>query len=133
MRIAVSGTHRNGKTTLVEAFVHANADFELEAEPYEQLLEAGEEFLDHFDPEAFIRQLEHLVGRRSRSPADRKVVFDRSPLDFLAYLAATDRSNGWRSIPSDVLELAASGLQHLDLVAWLPLRSSHRDNPGRSL
>jgi hypothetical protein len=133
MRIAIAGTHRNGKTTLAEAFVRTHAGFELEPEPYEQLLEAGDDFLDHYDPSAFTKQLDHLVNRLARRPPGSDVVFDRSPLDFLAYIAASDRSSGWHSIDSDVLELAASGLECLDLIAWAPLASSGRTGPGRSL
>lgn len=130
MRIAVAGTHRNGKTSLTEAFVRARPDFDLEPEPYEQMLEAGEDFLDHYEPEAFTRQLEHLVGRLTLREPGEKVIFDRSPMDFLAYLAACDRTDGWSSIESDVIRTASTGLAHLDLVVWLPLRS--RSGPATS-
>lgn len=133
MRIAIAGTHRNGKTTLTEAIARARPEFEVVPEPYEQLLEQGEDFLDHYAAEAFIRQLEHQVGCLSRCAPGDDIVLDRSPLDFLAYLAATDGTAGWDAIGLDVLEMAAFGLQHLDLVAWLPLREKTGDDHGRSL
>lgn len=123
MRIAVAGTHRNGKTTLAEAVVRARPELEFEPEPYEQVLEAGEDFLDPYDPEAFTRQLEHLVTRLSRRMPGDKVIFDRSPLDFLAYLAARDPSAGWSAVAGSVLESASVGLRHLDLIVWLPLKA----------
>lgn len=133
MRIAVSGTHRNGKTTLVEAFARGHTDFQVEPEPYEQLLESGEDFLDHYDPGTFILQLEHLVSRLSRRQAGDKVIFDRSPFDFLAYVAVCDEGGPDSfSVGSDLLELAARGLEHLDLVVWLPLRSGAERAPKRS-
>ena len=133
MRIAVSGTHRIGKTTLVEEFARAHPGFEVEPEPYEQLLEAGEDFLDHFDPDAFVMQLEHLVSRLSRRTAGEKVIFDRSPFDFLAYVAASEerRLNSF-SVNPDLVGLAVEGLNHLDLIAWLPLESSAEGTARRS-
>jgi hypothetical protein len=132
MRIAIAGTHRNGKTTLAEAIARARPEFEVVAEPYEQLLEQGEDILDPYAPEAFTRQLEHQVSSLSRCVPGDEVIFDRSPLDFLAYLAATDGTAGWGAIELDVLEIAAFGLQHLDLIAWLPLNEKGGNEPGRS-
>lgn len=133
MRIAISGTHRNGKTALAEAIGRARPDFRVVPEPYEGLLEEGEDFLDHYAPEAFIRQLEHQVKGLSRCLPGDRVVFDRSPLDFLAYLAAMDGSAGWSAISVEVLELATSGLRRVDLVLWLPLRETRAELSGRSL
>ena len=133
MRIAIAGTHRNGKTTLAEAIARALPDYEVVPEPYEQLLEQGEDFLDHYAPETFIRQLEHQVSCLSRCGPGDKIVFDRSPLDFMAYLAASDGTAGWESIGLDVLEVAAVGLQYLDLIAWVPLSEKRGHDHGRSL
>lgn len=134
MRIAVSGTHRTGKTSLVEALARVRPDFELEPEPYEQLLESGEDFLDHYDPESFVVQLEHLVTRLSRRTAYDRVIFDRSPFDFLAYVAASEaRRLDSQPVGSDLVELAARGLDHLDLVVWLPLHAEGEARVSRSL
>lgn len=134
MRIAVSGTHRNGKTTLVEAFASAHPDFQVEPEPYEQLLEAGEDFLDHYDPDTFVMQLEHLVTRLSRRTAGDRVIFDRSPFDFLAYvIVSEERRLDSSSVGPALVEMAARGLNHLDLVVWLPLGSGSGARARRSL
>jgi hypothetical protein len=87
MRIGISGTHGTGKTTLVQALStrlrgHATAD-----EPYYLLEEEGHEF--GFPPS--VEDYRALLARSIRSlgsPLPR-VVFDRTPLDYLAYLAAT--------------------------------------------
>ena len=133
MRIAIAGTHRYGKTTLTEAVARALPGYEVVPEPYEELLEQGEDFLDHYAPETFIMQLEHQVSRLSRCVPGDKIVFDRSPLDFLAYLAASDQTARWESIDLHVLDLAAVGLQYLDLIAWVPLREEWAIEHGRSL
>ena len=89
MRIGISGTHGTGKTTLAEALCahlpgHVTAD-----EPYYLLEEEGHEF--GFPPS--LEDYRALLARSLRSlsslPLLPRVVFDRTPLDYLAYLAAT--------------------------------------------
>jgi len=55
MRIAVSGTHGVGKSTLIEEFLRAHPDFVHEPEPYVVLVEDyGEEFSAEPCPEDFL-------------------------------------------------------------------------------
>jgi hypothetical protein len=88
MRVGISGTHGTGKTTLAEALCaclpgHVAAD-----EPYYLLEEEGYEF--EFPPS--LEDYRALLARSVRSltapPLLRRIVFDRTPLDYLAYLAA---------------------------------------------
>lgn len=89
MRIAVSGTHCTGKTTLIEAFIAAHPDFDYEPEPYVALVEDyGEDFSSEPLIEDYLRQLEFYVERVGHYSASDKVIFERSPLDFLAYILA---------------------------------------------
>lgn len=136
MRLAITGTHRNGKTTLAEAAGLLLPRFAVEPEPYEQLLESGDEFLDDGGPESFLVQLRHLVGRLAVTRPTDDVIFDRSPLDFVAYIMASDelqlgRTRG--SIEPGVLELASAGLASLELIAFLPLRREAGPSHRRSL
>jgi deoxyadenosine/deoxycytidine kinase len=128
MRIAVAGTHRNGKTTLVEAVGNVLRDFAMEAEPYEQLLETGDDFIDDQDPEVFVRQLEFQVARMSNAALGQNVIYDRSPLDFVAYVMALDELQLGRrtAVEPVILELAASAMSCLDLIAYVPLRPEKR-------
>jgi hypothetical protein len=128
MRIAVAGTHRNGKTTLVEAVGNVLSDFAIEAEPYEQLLEAGESFIDDQDPDVFVRQLEFQAARMSNAALGQNVIYDRSPLDFVAYVMALEELQlGCRTaVEPMILELAASATSCLDLIAYVPLPPEKR-------
>jgi hypothetical protein len=89
MRVGISGTHGTGKTTLAEALCvrlpgHVTAD-----EPYYLLEEEGHQF--GFPPS--LEDYRALLARSVRSltspPLLPGVVFDRTPLDYLAYMSAT--------------------------------------------
>src|ERR1700730_13723878 len=101
MRVGITGTHGTGKTTLAGALCarrpgHVRAD-----EPYCLLEEEGHEF--GFPPS--LEDSRALLARSLRSlsspPLLPGVVFDRTPLDYLAYLAATGED------PSDEASAAA--------------------------
>jgi AAA domain len=115
VRVGVSGTHGTGKTTLVDALCtrlpgHVAAD-----EPYFLLEEEGHEFefppsLDDF--RALYRRSVHILG----VPAS-KIVFDRTPLDYLAYLAAHGADLDREADPSVLRPALAS----LDLLIATPI------------
>jgi AAA domain len=118
VRIAVSGTHCSGKTTLVEAFLAAHGHYLHEPEPYEWLDELSAEP----SAEDFYRQLELSVERLRGHAPGANVIAERSPLDFLAYLLAfpdLGRSGRDCELAAEAAELAASGIAHLDLLVVL--------------
>jgi len=89
MRVGISGTHGTGKTTLAEALCaclpgHAAAD-----EPYYLLEEEGYEFEFPASLEDYRTLLARSVRSLTSPPMLRRIIFDRTPLDYLAYMAAT--------------------------------------------
>jgi hypothetical protein len=87
MRIAVSGTHLTGKSTLVETLGARMPDHRTVQEPYEMLLERGYEFDHPPSVEDFVVQLKQSIASlRRRSP---NIILDRCPLDFVGYLSTT--------------------------------------------
>jgi AAA domain len=89
MRVGISGAHGTGKTTLAGALCAHLPGHVATDEPYSLLEEEGYEF--GFPPS--LEDYRALLARSVRSltspllPAG--VVFDRTPLDYLAYMAAT--------------------------------------------
>jgi predicted ATPase len=88
MRVGISGTHGTGKTTLAQELCarlpgHVTAD-----EPYYLLEEEGYEF--GFPPSLVDYRALLTCSVRSLSSPPRRpsVIFDRTPLDYLAYMAA---------------------------------------------
>src|SRR6185295_8260084 len=89
MRIAISGTHCCGKSTLIDQFLLAHPDFAHEPEPYEALQDDyGETFAAEPCAEDFYRQLEYNAGRLREYGRGDRVIFERSPADYLAYMLA---------------------------------------------
>lgn len=88
MRIAISGTHRVGKSTLIEALAEHLPAYRVIDEPYALLEEEGHELSDPPTIEDFEVQLGRSLEIAEDLPRDALV--DRCPLDFLAYLRALD-------------------------------------------
>jgi predicted ATPase len=89
MRVGISGTHGTGKTTLAQALCgrlpgHVTAD-----EPYYLLEEEGYEFAFPPSQEDYRALLARSVRSLASPLARPEVIYDRTPLDYLAYLAAT--------------------------------------------
>lgn len=125
VRLAISGTHCSGKTTLAEDFLAAHRDYVHEPEPYEWLEEVfGEAAGGEPNVDDFLRQLELSVDRLRSYRHGAKVVAERSPVDFLAYLLAlTDLRRTGRDCQmiASAAELTVSGLASIDLLVVLPL------------
>lgn len=122
MRIAVSGTHGSGKTTLVEDFVAAHPEYAHVPEPFELLSERGVAFSDPPTVADYVEQLEHSIATLYERETEADVIFERCPLDFIAYLSVLGRRAGSEPFDVDsVLEDVADAIDTLDLAVFLPL------------
>ena len=125
MRVAVSGTHGVGKSTLIDEFVRRHPEFVHEPEPYTVLVEdLGEEFSAEPCVEDFLRQLEFNIDRLQQHAPEENVIFERCPVDFLAYIHALDPQSG-----ETLLESVSEAMQHLDLIVYLPLEAPTDEFP----
>jgi predicted ATPase len=122
MRIAFSGTHRVGKSTLVEALADALPGYASVDEPYWLLEEDGYEQSDPPSIEDFEAQMERAILEIEQS--DANVLFDRCPADVLAYMLTHDDAG---SIDADEwIERAREALDALDLVVLVPIEEPDR-------
>src|ERR1044072_3889395 len=125
MRIAVSGTHGMGKSTLIDEFLRRHPEFNHEPEPYTVMVEdLGEEFSAEPCVEDFLRQLEFNIERLNQHAPGENVIYERCPVDFFAYVHALDQKSA-EALPEPVSE----ALQHLDLIVYLPLEETSEDYP----
>ena len=130
MRIAVSGTHCCGKSTLIDAFLLAHPDFSHEPEPYTVLVEDyGEVFAAEPSADDFYRQLEFNVDRLRRYRSGERVIYERSPVDFLAYLLGLNdlkRDGEAARLVEKSVGIVIDAIQFLDLIVFLPLNDGDR-------
>jgi hypothetical protein len=119
VRIAITGTHGVGKSTLVEGLRLRLPGHDAIKEPFYTLAEAGFAFELPPTTEQFALLVSESV--RALSLKRRNVVFDRCPLDYLAYLIALSGQPAFSSETwhAGIREVISS----LDLLVYLPLNT----------
>ena len=123
MRIAVSGTHRVGKSTLVGDLAEELRGHRVVDEPYHLLEDEGFEFSDPPVLEDWIAQLRRSL-EELEADGSPNLLLDRCPVDLLAYaLAGEDRDafdlDEW-------LPRVRASVRTLDLVVFVPLEHPDR-------
>jgi len=86
MRIAFSGTANSGKSTMVKSFLHTWSNYKTPEETYRDKL--NEKKLEHSSkttPETQTLILDFLVDQIQGKDLKDKIVYDRCPLDAVAY------------------------------------------------
>ncbi len=130
MKIAITGTHRAGKTTLAEKLAETLTGYTFIEEPYHAMEASGYVFGDLPDLDDFRAQLTYAIGQAEAGHGD--IIYDRSPLDILAYLHALDKR---RDIRADYGR-AQEAMTAIDLVVFVPVEEPDRiictdaDRPG---
>lgn len=121
MRIAITGTHGVGKTTLVEDLAEKDAGFEAVPEPF-VLFQSDAAFVDGPNTDDFEEQLNQSCDLILDWTGERNLVFDRSPIDFLAYLDVMSAaiSSEWAPSPKQLARIERA-LEALDLIVFVPL------------
>jgi predicted ATPase len=122
VRIAVSGAHRTGKTTLIEALGQLLVGHEVVEEPYHLLEEEGHEFAQPPSIEDFEIQLERSIECLGDGEGNR--LFDRCPADLLAYLFTHEDGDAFDLEPW--FPRAREAMQRLDLVVFVPIEEPDR-------
>jgi AAA domain len=122
MKIAISGTHCSGKTTLVEELSRALLTYEVVDEPYFLLEEEGHQFSEMPCLEDFELQLDRSIQCIVRGGRDG--LFERCPVDFLANLFA--HRDSMRFDIASWLPRVHSAMEQLSLIVFVPLESPDR-------
>lgn len=122
MRIAVTGTHGSGKSTLIDDFIAAHPGYEHEQEPYWALAQQGTPFADGATSADLEEQLEQSCAMILGSAAACDVIFDRCPLDYIGYLEVVGAQEGFEWTPSGkLLGKIEKAVCTLDLLVFVPL------------
>jgi len=122
MRIAVSGSHATGKSTLIDALVAELRDYEAVPEVYSDLVDEGFQFSYPPALEDFEIQLQRSIANLLEVTSPR-MLFDRCPADYLAYLASWKRGD---DVLSSLVSAAEDAMARIDLVVFVPIEKPDR-------
>ncbi len=122
MRIALTGSHRTGKSSLLRALVEARPGLSATIEPYYHLERLGYTFLIVLSLDDFVEQLESSL-RMLEAPTE-DVVFDRCPLDFLGYIVCHRTAKHFAF--EEWIPRIQESLRTLDLLVRVPIETPDR-------
>jgi len=121
MRIAVSGTHFIGKSTLIDDFLKIHPEYKHEIEPYH----------DHttelsLEPslESLCEQLDGSIELINKHSNTQNIIFDRCPVDFLAYAMCISEQEESDINDTEIADRFAdikTALNNVDLIVFLPI------------
>ena len=120
MKIAVSGTHFSGKSTFIEALHKKIPEYTLVDEPYYLLEQLGHPFSNPPTLEDYKQQFE--LSNNFILESDSDSLFDRCPIDFLAYALALGKDiDHEKWIPK-----LHQSIPQLDLIFYIPIETPDR-------
>lgn len=125
MRIAISGTACQGKSTLVNDFLKNWPNYKRSDESYRKLLKKEKLNINkNVDKDSQWKILNCLIDDVQKTEKGDKVIFDRCPLDNLVYsLWAEDK--GISDIDSKFIEkcipLVQESMKAIDIIFFLPI------------
>jgi len=122
MRIAVSGSHRTGKSTLLADLAEQLPGYATIAEPYEILEEEGYEFAQPPALEDYLRQRQRSIELLAERRED--ALFERCPLDFVAYALCSPDGASFEA--DDYVDLIRPAVESLSLVVFVPVEEPDR-------
>lgn len=121
VRIAIVGSHATGKSTLVTEVANRLPGSRVIDEPYWQLHEAGHVFADVPTIDDFEIMFDMSVAALGEA-ASSSVIFDRSPVDYLAYLIALQPQT---SLVEHIAS-AKAALESVDVMVYVPIERPDR-------
>tara|TARA_R100001594_G_scaffold84189_1_gene118701 strand:+ start:1667 stop:2389 length:723 start_codon:yes stop_codon:yes gene_type:complete len=120
MRIAFSGTGNSGKTTLVKSFLYTWENYTAPEKTYRDILE--EESLPHSSKTTTATQekiLNFMIEQVQNADKDSNIIFDRCPLDNIAYSMWCNEKKveGFtNSYVAKQIELMKESMRFLDII-----------------
>lgn len=127
MRIAISGTHYIGKSTLITDFLKLHPEYKAMIEPY-YLLQEQTTIEMSLEPslDSLLEQLNYSIGQLMENEGN--IIFDRCPVDYIAYAMALLDQEDIDINDSEVSDLFSDvkiALDTLDLIVFLPITKDH--------
>lgn len=129
MRIAVSGTHFMGKSTLIDDFIKKHPLYKSKVEPYYQLLDE-KMVVPSLEPDldSILEQLDYSIDQLHDCRSEENIIFDRCPVDFIAYAICALEHDDVDIHETELAERFSDvkkALNNLDLIVFLPMTKEH--------
>lgn len=129
MRIAISGTHSQGKSTFCRDFLARHSDYIFENEPYRALKDKHEILFGDYQTQHHIDlQLNYCLGRLKKYKPGDKVLFDRLPADYIPYSAYTAHNAHTdinQAYVDSLYKRIKPVMHHLDLIVFIPMTEDY--------
>lgn len=127
MRIAISGTHYMGKSTLISDFLKLHPEYKSSIEPY-YLLQEQQDVELSLEPslDSLLEQLNCSIQQLMTN--EENIIFDRCPVDYLAYAMVSLSEDDIDINDSEVADLFSDikiALDTLDLIVFLPITKEY--------
>ena len=130
MRVAVSGTHSVGKSTLAADIHKTFAGYGHEEEPYRALrdvypIKFGKQSTRYCNGIQLFFNISRMQQYASKAS---RVVFDRSPVDYIAYSLYTahhKQTDLDGAFVASLIEPVREALRFLDLIVFVPVSHQH--------
>lgn len=117
MKIAITGAHRVGKSSLAEKLMESLSDYDFQPEPYFELEERGYVFSEIPTADDYLEQFEYSLIQISTSVEN--TIFDRCPIDLLAYIEAVKAFENMQTNYQKVQNV----ITEIDLLVFIPIES----------
>jgi predicted ATPase len=127
VRIAVSGAHGTGKSTLIADLARNLPGYAVAEESYYALVAEGHAFAAQPSREEFELMLERSCLALIANDA-ANLLLDRCPADYLGYLVASP--GPLSEVLERWFERAAAAMSTLDLVVFVPVEDPDRIDPS---
>jgi predicted ATPase len=128
MRLAVSGTASQGKTTLIKDFLAVWPMYKTPSKSYRDVL--VENNLQHSSKTTQHTQqciLDFMVKQLSETSKDDNIIMDRCPLDNLVYsmwMNSKDNKVVTDDFIADSIKKMQQSMKHIDIIFWIPYSES---------
>lgn len=120
MRIAISGTACQGKTTLIKDFLTYWDNYKAPKKSYRELL--GDTHSKDTTEDTQWDILNHMVDNLQEYRKGDNVIFDRCPLDNIIYsMWAHDKGNIGKEFIDKCIPLVKESMKFLDIIFFIPI------------
>ena len=123
MRIAVSGTTKTGKSCYIEDFLDIWSDYNTPKKSYRDIIEDAENLrAGSTTQETQQKILDYMCDEHKKYTPTSKILFDRCPLDNLAYtLWAYDKEKVTEKFVDETVESVKEAMRGVDIIFFFPI------------